>query len=359
VEGEGGRSAAKRLFETHGEVVGLAVVLVLTLGVVVIGSRVLPGALAAVLALVLLAAIVVYGVGLVISGSGSRRAMLPYGLLKPGLLFMALFFLAPLWSLIRMSMSERRSRFDINPAFTWHVENFSESFREFGGHFGRGFGYAAVATLLTIAIGYPMAYVIAFRGGRYRNLLLGLVVVPFFTSYLIRTLAWQSILADEGPVVSVLDTLGLVGPLESLGIMPNGVFMNTRTAVIGGLTYNFLPFMILPIYVSLEKVDLRLLDAARDLYSSSARAFRRVVLPLSLPGLFAGTLLTFIPAAGDFVNARILGGPTDLMVGNAIENQFLVQNNYPVAAAMSLVLMAIITVGVLIYTALLGTEDLA
>ncbi len=200
---------------------------------------------------------------------------------------------------------------------------------------------------------------IAFRGGRFRGLLLGLVVVPFFTSYLIRTIAWQSLLADQGPVVRIFDNLGLVGLFESLHIMDDGRLLNTPAAVIGGLTYNFLPFMILPIYVSLEKVDPRLVDAAKDLYSTTVRAFFKVVFPLSLPGVFAGSLLVFIPAAGDFVNAEFLGGPNTTMIGNSIQDQFLNQNNYPLAAAMSFVLMLIITVGVLIYTKLLGTEELA
>jgi len=213
--------------------------------------------------------------------------------------------------------------------------------------------------VLCILIGYPLAYVIAIRGGKFRNLLLGLVVVPFFTSYLIRTLAWQTIFADQGPVVGTIKHLGLTGTLESLHIMENGHVLGTASAVIGGLTYNFLPFMVLPIYVSLEKIDLRLVDAAKDLYSGTGRAFFKVVLPLSLPGLFAGTLLTFIPAAGDFVNAALLGGPNNTMIGNSIQDQYLNQVNYPLASAMAFVLMIIITVAVLIYTKLLGTEELA
>ena len=200
---------------------------------------------------------------------------------------------------------------------------------------------------------------IAFRGGKYRNLLLGLVVIPFFTSYLIRTIAWTSILADSGPVVSILESIRLTGLLESLNVMDNGRLINTPAAVIGGLTYNFLPFMILPIYVSLEKIDVHLVDAAQDLYSSASRALRKVVLPLSIPGVFAGTLLTFIPAAGDFVNAQFLGNPNTTMIGNSIQDQFLRQSNYPVASAMSFVLMAIITALVVVYSRFFGTEDLA
>jgi spermidine/putrescine transport system permease protein len=207
-------------------------------------------------------------------------------------------------------------------------------------------------------IGYPIAYVIAFRGGRFKSFLLGLVVIPFFTSYLIRTIAWSTILADQGPLVSVLNKLGLVNVFEWLHIMDNGKLLNTPAAVIGGLTYNFLPFMLLPIYVSLEKIDQNLVNAAKDLYSTPTVAFRKVVLPLSIPGVFAGTLLTFIPAAGDFVNAQFLGNPNTTMIGNSIQDQFLRQNNYPVASAMSTVLMVSITALVLLYTKFFGTEKL-
>jgi spermidine/putrescine transport system permease protein len=250
------------------------------------------------------------------------------------------------------------SRFAVEPVFDWNFGNYREAFTEFTDQFRRGFGYAAIATLLCIAIGYPLAYVIAFRGGRYRNFLLGLVVIPFFTSFLIRTIAWRSLLADAGPVARAIDTLHLTALFEALHLMQDGRLTDTASAVIGGLTYNFVPFMVLPIYVSLEKINVSLVDAAKDLYSGSVRAFWKVVVPLSLPGVFAGTLLTFIPAAGDFINADYLGGPNNTMIGNSIEDQFLVQNNLPVAAAMSFVLMAIITVLVLIYTKFMGTEDL-
>ena len=183
-------------------------------------------------------------------------------------------------------------------------------------------------------------------------------MVPFFTSYLIRTLAWGNLLADEGPIVSVIGTLRLRGTFEWLHIMENGRLLNTPAAVIGGLTYNFLPFMVMPLYVSLEKIDHRLVDAAQDLYSSASGAFRRVVLPLSLPGVFAGSLLVFIPAAGDFVNAQFLGSPTTTMVGNSIQDQFLRQLNYPLASAMSFVLMVVITATVLVYSRFMDTEDL-
>ncbi|MSX33188.1 MAG: ABC transporter permease subunit, partial [Actinobacteria bacterium] len=200
-------------------------------------------------------------------------------------------------------------------------------------------------------IAYPIAYVIAFRGGRYRNVLLGLVVVPFFTNFLIRTLAWKTILGNQGPLISLLHTIGVLGPNETL--------LRTPIAVIGGLTYNFLPFMVLPIYVSLEKIDPRLLDAARDLYSNTWRGFRKIIIPLSLPGVFAGSLLVFIPAAGDFVNSYYLGNAKTTMIGSVVQDQFLVQNNYPIAAALSFVFIAIVMVVVAIYSRLLGTEEIA
>jgi spermidine/putrescine transport system permease protein len=280
-----------------------------------------------------------------------RGGWVPYGLLSPGVLWLLLFFLWPLTTLARMSLSTKESRFDFEPSFSWDWSNYGDAFDRYGEQLVRSFLFAGAATLLCIAIGYPLAYFIAFRGGRWQNLLLGLVVVPFFTSFLIRTLAWQNILRDGGPVVGGLRDLPFVSDDFKL--------LSTPWAVIGGLTYNFLPFMVLPIYVSLEKIDPRLLDAAGDLYSSPGRAFRRVVLPLSVPGVFAGSLLTFIPAAGDFVNAEFLGQtPNTQMIGNVVQDRFLVQLDYPLAAALSFVLMAIITVAVLVYARLFGTEGL-
>lgn len=283
----------------------------------------------------------------------------PAGLLSPGMIWLILFFLVPLWTLAKTSLSTKESRFDFEPTFDWNFANYTDAISTYGDQFIRSFLYAGAATIICILIGYPTAYVIAFRGGKYRNILLGLVVVPFFTSFLIRTLAWTTILADRGPVVSTLETLSLTGPLESIGVMQNGGLLSTHAAVIGGLAYNFLPFMLLPIYVSLEKVDVRLTEAAKDLYSNGFQAFRKVVLPLSLPGVFAGTLLTFIPAAGDFINARFLGGPGQSMIGSVVQDRFLVQLDYPTAAALSFILMIVITIAVLIYAKVLGTEDLA
>lgn len=339
--------------------VGLGALVVASTCLVALGAGWVSGAFRPVVVLVFVAVVVGLLVLVAIGGPQARRLLAPYGLLQPGILWLALFFLAPVWSLLRISMSTKPSRFSVDYTFSWAFQNYTTAFRDFGKQFEHAFVYAAVATVLTVLIGYPLAYVIAFRGGKYKNILLGLVVIPFFTSYLIRTIAWSTILADRGPAVAILHNVGLVRLLEALNIMNNGRLLNTPAAVIGGLTYNFLPFMLLPIYVSLEKIDTNLVNAANDLYSSSVRAFRKIVLPLSIPGVFAGTLLTFIPAAGDFVNAQLLGSPNTTMIGNSIQDQFLKQNNYPVASAMAAVLMVSIASLVLIYTRLFGTKDLA
>ena len=337
---------------------GLGVMAVLAVGMVALGAGWVTGPAAVAVAVAMLAVLLLLvwaGIG---GGLEVRRAIAPYGLLKPGILWLSLFFLAPLWTMAVMSLSSKKSRFDFFPSFTWEWSNYSRALTDFAPQFGRSFLYAGIATVLTICIGYPLAYAVAFRGGRWRNILMGLVVVPFFTSYLIRTLAWGNLLADAGPVVGAIEALRLDGILNAAGIMDNGRLLNTPAAVIGGLTYNFLPFMVLPLYVSLEKIDPRLVDAAQDLYSSASGAFRKVVLPLSLPGIFAGSLLVFIPAAGDFVNAQFLGSPGTTMIGNSIQDQFLRQLNYPLASAMSFVLMIIIAAAVLLYSRYLDTEDL-
>ncbi len=340
--------------------VGPAAVVVGALAVIALGAGWVGEPLSWVVAGVLLLAVAGLIVAAVAGGAEVRRTLAPYGLLKPGVLWLALFFVAPLWSMFTMSLSEKESRFTLDANFTWHIKNYTDAFSDNGDVFLRSFIYAAIATGLCILIGYPLAYVIAFRGGRWRNVLLAAVVVPFFTSYLIRTLAWSTILADRGPVLAVFKRVpGLLDVLDFLNITQNEALLQTHAAVIGGLTYNFLPFMVLPIYVSLEKIDVRLVDAARDLYSTAGRAFRKVVLPLSLPGVFAGSLLTFIPAAGDFVNAEFLGGPNNQMIGNVIQGEFLTRGNYPTAAALSFILMALITAGVLVYAKLLGTEEIA
>jgi len=283
---------------------------------------------------------------------------IPYVLVIPGLAFLFLFFIVPLITLFKISLSTKPNRLLAEYEFTWEWGNFTTAFDEFGAQLIRSFVYAGIATVLCLLIAYPIAYFIAFKAGSYKNIVLGLVMVPFFTSFLLRTIAWRSILADQGPVMDFLRAISIDGMLDSIGLLQDGRILNTDLAVVGGLTYNFLPFMLMPIYVSLEKIDIRLMDAASDLYSPFAATFRRIILPLSLPGVFAGTLLTFTPATGDFINARLLGNPNTSVIGNVVQAQFLSRNDYPTAAAISFVLMAIITVAVLIYSSVLGTEDL-
>jgi spermidine/putrescine transport system permease protein len=272
----------------------------------------------------------------------------PYLLLLPGLGFLAVFFVVPIYYLANTSLQE--GSLDVGYAFSWAWGNYSDAISGYHEHFLRSLEYAAIATVAALLISYPLAYFIAFRGGRWKNLLLLLIIAPFFVTYLIRTLAWQTILADEGVVASTLRSLHVLGE--------DGRLLATSTAVVAGITYNFLPFMALPLYVSLEQIDVRLIEAAQDLYASRVKAFLRVTLPLSLPGVFAGTLLTFIPAAGDFINAQLLGTPRQHMIGNVIQSKFLVITDYPQAAALSFVLMAAILIGIAAYARALGTEKL-
>ena len=271
---------------------------------------------------------------------------MPYLLLLPGLLWLTLFFLVPMYYLGYTSLQE--GDLFSGYTFSWAWDNYSDAFTLYRGHFIRSLEYAGLATVIAFLISYPLAYWIAFRGGRWKNFLLLLVIAPFFVTFLIRTLAWKTILADQGFVVDTLRTLHLVGE--------DGRLLATTTAVVAGITYNFLPFMALPLYVSLEQIDDRLIEAAQDLYASRAKAFLRVTFPLSLPGVFAGTLLTFIPAAGDFINAELLGTPRQMMIGNVIQSQFKEIANYPQAAALSFVLMAGIVIAVLLYARAVGTD---
>ena len=284
------------------------------------------------------------------AAAGRRRKLTPYLLSLPALAYLFVFFVQPLWALLRTSLSTSAgSIFDPTLEFSWEFSNYGDAFTTYDEQIIRSFQYALAATLLALVLAYPLAYVLAFKSGKWKNVLLGLVILPFFITFIIRTLAWKTIFADSSFLTSVFEVLGLT---------TNGRILSTPYAVIGGLTYNFLPFMVLPIYVSIEKIDPRLLEASRDLYASGVRTFRKVLLPLSLPGVFAGSLLTFIPAAGDFVNAQYLGGVNQAMVGTVIQSQFLVVKDYPLAAALSAVLMIIILVMVLVYTRVLGTEDL-
>lgn len=276
------------------------------------------------------------------------RPWVPYALLLPGGLWLIIFFVIPMVTLASTSLQE--GSIGTGYELTWRVANYTDAISTFSSQYLRSFRYAAVATVLALVISYPLAYTIAFKAGRWRNLMLLLVVAPFFTSFLIRTLSWKIILADNGVVVAALQAVGILGD--------NGRLLATSAAVIAGLTYNFLPFMTLPLYAALERMDPKLIEAAADLYASPVVAFWKVTWPLSLPGVVAGTLLTFIPAAGDFINVRLLGTPAQSMIGNVIESRFLVVLDYPTAAALSLTLMLTILVAVIVYVRRAGTEEL-
>jgi spermidine/putrescine transport system permease protein len=277
-----------------------------------------------------------------------HRWLTPYLLLAPGLAFLAVFFLVPTYYLGNTSL-QSGDLFD-GYVFTWAWANYKSALSGYDAQFIRSLEYAGIATVVAFLISYPLAYWIAFRGGRWKNLLLLLIIAPFFVTYLIRTLAWQIILTNDGFIVQTLRTLHL---LDS-----DGHLLASSLAVVAGITYNFLPFMALPLYVSLEQIDHRLIEAAEDLYANRVKAFLRVTFPLSLPGVFAGTLLTFIPAAGDFINAQLLGTPRQYMIGNVIQSKFKVIADYPQAAALSFILMAAILVMILLYTRVIGTEKL-
>jgi spermidine/putrescine transport system permease protein len=277
-----------------------------------------------------------------------HKGLTPYLLLLPGIVWLVLFFLAPLGFLGYQSL--QTGTFDTGYTFDWAFSNYWDAIRDYHDQFVRSFLYAGIATILALLVSYPLVYWIAFRTGRWKNVFLILIVAPLFVTYLVRTLAWLNILADQGPIVGFLRDIHVLGP--------DGRLLATSVAVVAGITYNFLPFMALPLYVSLEQIDARLLEAAEDLYASKRQAFLHVTLPLSAPGIVAGTLLTFIPAAGDFINAQLLGTPKQYMVGNVIQSKFLDVLDYPSAAALSFVLMALILVGLLVYARAVGTERL-
>jgi spermidine/putrescine transport system permease protein len=279
-----------------------------------------------------------------------RRRYTGYLLIIPGIIWLALFFLVPFYSLVATSLYDPTGTVFSGYEVTWEWSNYTTAVSENWGPLFRSFLFGGLATLFCLLLGYPLAYAIAFKAGRWKNLMLVLVIAPFFTSFLIRTISWQLILADNGFVVETLQALQILGE--------DGRLLNTPVAVVTGLTYNFLPFMVLPLYASLEKIDPGLIEAASDLYASPIRGFAKVTLPLSMPGVVAGTLLTFIPSAGDFINAELLGRPSDSMVGNVIQGYFGGGNNYPDAAALSLVLMALIIGMVLLYVRRSSTEDL-
>jgi spermidine/putrescine transport system permease protein len=284
--------------------------------------------------------------------SGLRsRSYTPYLLLAPGLIWLVTFFIIPIFSLASTSTMVRPEGAQIGTYVQeLRFQNYVDAFVANQDQYIRSFIYAGIATILALAIAYPLAYMIAFKSGKYRNILLVLVVAPFFTSFLLRTVAWTQILGDEGPIVSTLKLLPFFDDTLRLTATP--------FAVVSGLTYNFLPFMTLPLYASLERIDPRTLEAAGDLYANGFTTFRKVTVPLSMPGVVAGTLLTFIPAAGDYVNAALLGNPSTKMIGNVIESRFFAVVDYPTAAALSFTLMATILILVTLYSRRSGTDEL-
>ncbi len=279
------------------------------------------------------------------------RSITPYLLLAPGMIWLITFFIIPIFSLASTSTMVRPEGAQIGTYVQeLRFQNYVDAFVANQEQYVRSFVYAGIATLLALAIAFPLAYTIAFKAGKYRNVLLVLVVAPFFTSFLLRTVAWTQILGDEGPILSTLKLLPFID--DSLRLTA------TPFAVVSGLTYNFLPFMTLPLYASLERIDPRTLEAAGDLYANGFTTFRKVTVPLAMPGVVAGTLLTFIPAAGDYVNAALLGNPSTKMIGNVIESRFFAVVDYPTAAALSFTLMATILILVTLYIRKSGTDEL-
>ncbi|MEU9733994.1 ABC transporter permease [Streptomyces sp. NPDC048002] len=285
-----------------------------------------------------------------------RGRWTPYLLLLPGLAWLVVFFALPM--VYQASTSVQTGSLEQGYEVTWHFSTYWDALTEYYPQFLRSVLYAGSATVLCLLLGYPLAYLIAFRAGRWRNLIMILVIAPFFTSFLIRTLAWKTILADGGPVVGALNSLHVLDVTSWLGMTAGDRVLATPLAVVCGLTYNFLPFMILPLYTSLERIDGRLHEAAGDLYARPVTTFRKVTFPLSMPGVVSGTLLTFIPAAGDYVNADLLGSTDTRMIGNVIQSQFLRILDYPTAAALSFILMFAILIMVSLYIRKSGTEDL-
>ena len=277
-----------------------------------------------------------------------RRQLTPWLFALPGLLWLVVFFAIPLANQLNVSLMTGDA--EAGYTLTWSFSTYWDAISEYHVQCLRSIGYAAAATAIDLVLAFPLAYFLAFKAKRTKALLLLLVVLPFFVSYVLRTVAWQLILADNGWVVARLQDVGLVAD--------DGRVLATSAAVIAGIAYNFLPFMILPLYVSLSKLDRRLIEAATDLYASRARAFRKVTIPLALPGILAGSLLCFIPACGDFVNAALLGTSRQYMIGNVIQSKFITVLDYPMAAALSFILMGLILAGIALYTRLLGTKNL-
>jgi len=279
-----------------------------------------------------------------------KHGKVGYILLIPGLLWLALFFVVPFYSLVATSLYDPDGSVFAGYEMTWQFSNYVDALQDYWQPLLRSFLYAGLATLFCLVLGYVLAYAIAFKAGRWKNLMLVLVIAPFFTSFLVRTLSWKLILADDGVVVNTLQFLHILGA--------NGHLLYTPFAVVMGLTYNFLPFMVLPLFASIDKIDYRLIEASNDLYANPVVGFFKVTWPLSLPGVVSGTLLTFIPAVGDYINDQLLGNTQTRMIGNTIQSLFTEANDYPAASALSVILMLMIVALVVGYVKRAGTEDL-
>ncbi|WP_210495985.1 ABC transporter permease [Patulibacter sp. SYSU D01012] len=277
-----------------------------------------------------------------------RRKLTPWWFALPGLIWLVVFFAIPIFNQISVSLmsGDPEVGFDL----TWSFHTYWDAIRDYHTQFLRSIGYAGVATIIDLVIAFPLAYFIAYKAGRFKSLLLLLVILPFFVSQVMRTASWQLILNDEGWAVARMQDVGIVGS--------DGHFLATGKAVVFGIAYNFLPFMVLPLYATLDRIDRRLIEAASDLYCSRATAFRKVTLPLAVPGIFAGSLLVFIPACGDYINSSILGSSNTTMIGNVIQSKFLNVLDYPSAAALSFILMGVILLGIALYGRVLGTKTL-
>lgn len=276
-----------------------------------------------------------------------RGRLAPYLMILPSGLWLAAFFLVPMVLMVSLSLQTGNLIDGFRQTFHW--QNYTDGLSTYGDKFVRSLWYGLLATVACIAIAYPAAYWIAFRGGRHKSTYLFLLLLPYFVSFILRTVSWKLVLTDNGPIL---------GPLR-ISRGPAGGFhvLDTGVAVVSGLTYNFLPFMVLPIYVALERIDPRVVEAAYDLYASRLQAFARVILPLSLPGVFAGVIMTFVPVSSDYVNAEVLGGPQNTMIGNIIQTEYFNNSAYPTASALSFVLMAILLAGIFAYARTLGTQD--
>lgn len=278
---------------------------------------------------------------------GIRAKLTPYWLVLPGGVWLVAFFVIPMVTMLSLSLQQ--GAVDTGFTLTWHWQTYVDGIRDYNQQFIRSLEYGGGATLLQILIGFPVAYWIAFRGGSRKSVYLFLLLLPFFVSFVLRTISWQFILSDDGI---------LLHPLKQWHVLPADFhILATSYAVVGGLVYNYVPFMVLPIYVALERIDPRVVEASRDLYAGRFETFRRVILPLSLPGVFAGVVMTFVPVSSDYVNATVLGGAKNTMIGNVIQNQYLVTQDYPMASALSFMLMAVMLILIFAYAAALGTED--